>query len=966
MSFLAIVNNGALLLALTMGYILVARHLRMETLAGKLLGGLLFGLAAIGGMLNAFVLSPGVIFDGRSVMVSLASLLLGPTAGLIAAATGSAYRLSLGGPGAFTGVLSLLSSAAVGSAFHFLRKRRRRPLTAGFLLLFGFLVHLLVLAVIYLTLPAPLHLEATRAVALPFLTVLPLVTMLAGLLIHHEEQRLDLARDLAASQESLAKNHALLKSLLDSIPDLIFYKDTNSVYLGCNQAFEKFAGRQEEEIKGKTDLDLFPAGLAEFFRAKDREVLALCAPSRNEEWVTYPDGRQVLLDTLKTPYLGPDGRVLGLIGISRDITELRRAEQAASENARLLNEVFQSIQDGICVLSRDMTIIKANQALERMYPAKVPLAGKRCFEAFHDRASPCSNCPSMRAMENKRLERSLVDYPRPDGTQGVIELFAFPMRDSSGEITGVVEYVRDITERQRNQMEKELAMERFQTLVDALDALVYVADMETYEILFINAYGKKVWGEITGKLCWQTLQEGQTGPCPFCTNDRLVDKEGNPTGTYVWEFQNTVTRHWYECRDQAIRWTDGRLVRMEIATDITRRKLAEFEQQTLESQLRQAQKMEAIGTLAGGIAHDFNNLLVPIIGYAEMLMAGEPEGSDKRRDLGEILKAAQRARDLVKQILTFSRQTEHERKPIIVGPVLKECLKLLRASLPSNIEIRQEIRAANAKVLGDPTQLTQLVMNLCTNAFHAMEEKGGTLSLVLDEAEIDQQQGTPLGLPPGRYLKLEVGDTGSGIDPQVLERIFDPYFTTKGEGRGTGLGLAVVQGIVKAYKGGIRVESKVGQGSRFTLFFPLLQGEEPDVSSGVVGGELPMGKNEHILLVDDEEPVLTSTRRLLEFLGYRVTAESSPVTALEIFQQAPWEYDLVITDVTMPQMTGDHLVEAIRRVRPEIPALLITGFSSMVDNARAAALGVQGLLLKPLLRTEVAKAVRRALDARQG
>ncbi|MDA8135568.1 MAG: ATP-binding protein [Desulfobacteraceae bacterium] len=380
----------------------------------------------------------------------------------------------------------------------------------------------------------------------------------------------------------------------------------------------------------------------------------------------------------------------------------------------------------------------------------------------------------------------------------------------------------------------------------------------------------------------------------------------------------------------------------------------------LERQLAQSQKMEAIGTLAGGIAHDFNNILSAIIGYAElsqMITLPENKISDY---LSKILMAGGRAKDLVQQILTFSRQTEHERKPLSVKLIAKEALKLLRASLPSTIDVFEDI-GSDSLVMGDPTQIHQILMNLCTNAGHAMQKTGGTLKVSLKDVVFDPDDVAPYpDLKTGTYLNLTVSDTGYGIAPDILERIFDPFFTTKGKGEGTGLGLAVVHGIVKNYGGMISVSSEPGKGASFEVFFPVVD-TRPESVQTMAAAMLP-GGTERILLADDEPALVEVGKHLLESLGYNVTATTSPEKALEIFKAHPGQFDLVITDMTMPHMTGDLLALNLFSIRPDIPVMLITGFSSEINEKKAKELGIKGFLTKPIIKSELAALVRTILD----
>ncbi|MEN8759962.1 MAG: response regulator [Desulfobacterales bacterium] len=380
----------------------------------------------------------------------------------------------------------------------------------------------------------------------------------------------------------------------------------------------------------------------------------------------------------------------------------------------------------------------------------------------------------------------------------------------------------------------------------------------------------------------------------------------------------------------------------------------------LQRQLIQSQKMEAIGTLAGGIAHDFNNILSAILGYAELAVYEIPEGGPGRHDVAEVIKAGNRAKDLVRQILTFSRKTEQDFKSIDIAPLLKEALKFLRASLPSTIDIRTRISAENARVLCTPTMIQQILMNLCTNAAQAMKDSGGILDVSLTKTEIETAEiKQHPGLRPGPHLRLTVGDTGPGIEPDILARIFDPYFTTKEKGEGTGLGLSVVHGIIQALKGSVQVDSCPDSGAIFHVFLPCAASQdEPTVIQPIA---LPTG-NEQILLVDDEEVLAAMGKQMLEHLGYRVTVRTGSSDALNTFQSQPQDFDLVISDRTMPRMTGFELAKRIKTIRPDIPIILCTGYSDELEIERAAALGISRMVMKPLGMNELADAVRSALD----
>jgi two-component system, cell cycle sensor histidine kinase and response regulator CckA len=383
------------------------------------------------------------------------------------------------------------------------------------------------------------------------------------------------------------------------------------------------------------------------------------------------------------------------------------------------------------------------------------------------------------------------------------------------------------------------------------------------------------------------------------------------------------------------------------------------EQKKMEAHFQQAQKMEAIGTLSGGIAHDFNNILSAIIGYSELSLSKIESESPIHGHLNKVIKAGERARDLVQQILTFGRQHEGELSPVRIKLIVKEVAKFIRAALPTTIEINQHIHD-DPTVMADPTQIHQIIMNLCTNAGHAMQENGGILEIGIESIDPDSEfMGSHFGLQPGSYIKLTISDTGDGIPPENINRIFEPYFTTKEQGKGTGLGLAIVHGIVKSYGGIITVDSWAGKGTTFDIYLPSNEDSnktKEDTESKPIGGK------ERILLVDDEHDIIEIEKGILEQLGYVVTPTVKADKALEIFAERADQFDLVISDLTMPKITGDKLALELIKIRPDIPIILCTGFSEKMTEEKAASLGVKGFLMKPVTVNSLTHVVRNVLD----
>lgn len=395
--------------------------------------------------------------------------------------------------------------------------------------------------------------------------------------------------------------------------------------------------------------------------------------------------------------------------------------------------------------------------------------------------------------------------------------------------------------------------------------------------------------------------------------------------------------------------------------DITDRKRAEEEKAKLEEQLLQAQKMEALGTLAGGIAHDFNNILGVIMGFTELVFRRLPEHSAMKKNLQKVLDSSEHAKQMVQQILMFSRKSQKEMKPLNIGKIVKETVKFLRSSIPVTIEIRSHIAKNLKPVLAVESQINQVLMNICTNAAYAMREAGGLLEISLEEINIDLGAALKKELAPGTYQQLTIRDTGCGMNPQVLKRMFEPYYTTKGPGEGTGLGLSVAHGIVKSHKGAIMVDSEPGKGTRFDVFLPTVKEIDTIIEKADPEEPIPAG-NERILLVEDNQNLLGMSKQMLEDLGYEVTPRTSSVEALEYFKVCSKKVDLLVTDMTMPNMTGVQLAREIHKIRPGFPVILCTGFSDRISEENYQEQGINGFVMKPMTRRDIGEVIRKVLD----
>lgn len=463
------------------------------------------------------------------------------------------------------------------------------------------------------------------------------------------------------------------------------------------------------------------------------------------------------------------------------------------------------------------------------------------------------------------------------------------------------------------------------------------------ELEYINpSLFRKIGRDARGEFCYKAIFNLDQ-PCPWCHHQRVMN--GDVVKTEVISPENN---QFYFVSHSPIFHVDGSISKLTVYRDITQIK-------RLEARIQQAQKLESIGNLSGGIAHDFNNILSPIMGMAELLLEDLPSRSQEYENAQIIFEAGKRGRDLVAQILAFSRQAPQNFKPVHVQKILKEVLKLSRATIPSYIEIDHNIEQDCGLIMANSTQIHQVAMNLITNAFHAIEPEFGTIRVALKE----------VGNLPGRnqstqYIVLSVADTGQGIPDEILPKIFDPYFTTKTKGKGTGLGLATVHGIVNDHKGEIKVHSEPGKGTVFSIYLPLLQ--KPDKTRNVVPfKQLPSG-NEKILLVDDEEFIVKLETQILQRLGYQVTSHVNSLMALETFISKPHAFDIIISDMTMPNMTGDQLASEVKKIKKRLPIIICTGFSERICRQKATELGIEGFLMKPVSKSEMAHTVRKVLD----
>ncbi|MDH5525636.1 MAG: PAS domain S-box protein [Desulfobulbaceae bacterium] len=759
--------------------------------------------------------------------------------------------------------------------------------------------------------------------------------------------------------EALQESENNFRSIVENSPTPMLMVDDEGRIISCNKAFKKlFIYSAPAPCGPKKWWEAICNDPV--YREKIREEGQ--AATTNTE-ITANDSETLTWDipaTKSSPALSVEFKVVRLQKSSiiniNDITMRKEAEKALQRSERRYKEAQQIAHIGHCEL-----IIPSGELLwsEEIY---------KIFELDINTVSPAYEHLRHRVHPEDQDMAIMNDFAAGQNTVGKItyRLLFQDKRIKYVQETRRMEYtdeqkplrfictIQDITDQKKS----EETLLKLEAAIEQTAESIVITDPKGV-IQYVNPSFENITGysskEVLGnkpnilksgrhnnefyKQLWETVDSGQTW------QGRFINKKKDGT---LFEEDASIT----PVIDRSGKITCLVAVKRDMTKQIQ-----------LEEQLRQAHKMEAIGTLAGGIAHDFNNILTSMLGFTEIALMELPEDHQVHEDLQEVLTAGYRARDLVQQILTFSRRGEQQLSPLRVQLIIKEALKLLRSSLPSTIEIKQDIDNNCPAILADPTQIHQVIINLCTNGYHAMRENGGTLTVKLTLARADLDQiAIGMGLKPGKYCVIEVADTGCGIDPALKERIFEPYFTTKRKGEGTGMGLSMVHGIVQSHGGHINVSSIPEQGSTFRIFLPIPDSIE-EIPLFSPREDTSQRGNERILVVDDEESILRYYRNLLGGLGYQVTSSSSSQQALELFRQSPNGFDLVISDMTMPHTTGAELAKKILEERPDTPIILCTGFSELINKEAAQAIGIKDFIQKPFKQNELPIIIRQVLDA---
>jgi PAS domain S-box-containing protein len=777
--------------------------------------------------------------------------------------------------------------------------------------------------------------------------------------VERELREAAVRRDRRRAAAQLVERERYYRSLLHSLQEDLLVIDSDYRVTDVNNAMLITTGQTREEVIGRRCYEVTHGHNEPCDRngveCPLREVLETGETRSCEHRHVGVGGETKWVEVLLSPLRDARGNVTHVIETVRDLSEVISARDALAESVRHWEETFDAIEDMVCIVDGDLKIIRASGAMRRAFGGR-KVVGEHCCRLFHDSNGHVAQCPGRRAALSSQTSRVEVAAEGLGGRW--LDICVYPIRDEEGRVEHLVHVARDVTERKHARQELMRERRFSNAVIETAGALIVVLD-KSGRIVRFNKACEQTTGysaeEVKGRGIWELLI-----PPDEREDVRRVFRELRQSASF-----SAYENHWMT-RDggqRLISWTNTRLldddgqVRWVIATglDVT-------EQRQLEAQLARAAKLEAVGQLAGGIAHDFNNLLTAILGYVDLNVASLQEGTQLHEDLMQVRDAAKRASELTRQLLTFSRQQPGEQKLIDLNSTVEEICRMLRHLIEEDIEIKVITWDSALTVRADAAQIGQVLMNLAVNARDAMP-KGGTLTIRTSPIEIDPEQGAAQsGLGAGAYAQLVVEDTGTGMDAEVRERIYDPFFTTKEVGQGTGLGLSTVYGIVEQHVGHIECISEPEAGTRFAIYLPLVEDGEPAEPTHSDLG-LKFGGDETILLVEDEEEIRTLAARALRDFGYCVLTAADGAEALELLGRANGGVDLLLTDVVMPGMDGPSLAGRVQEACPGARLLFMTGYARRRTDQAGGAFAGRQTLSKPFTAPRLAERVREVLDA---
>ncbi len=767
-----------------------------------------------------------------------------------------------------------------------------------------------------------------------------------------KERTAELEQDIIKRKQAV-ETLRYFQQAVESSSDAIGMATPGGRHYYQNEAFTNLFGLNVEEVISQKRTPLY----LHMNEGIGREVFKTAM--RGYEWtgeveMRGQEGNKLDVYLRAYPIKDVEDKVIGLVGVHTDITERNRAEKQlreSHEKHRTFLENFQGIAYQTDYMNFNPLMFEGSVEKITGYHPDDFLSGKVAWntiihpedvQPFIDEGGKFDKEEGFKSDIEYRILKKDGDVRWVKDVAKLIKIDEFRM------IQGTL---IDVTERKQVEEALKESEGKYRSIMESMKDAAYITSKE-FRIEYMNPRMiSRIGRDATGELCHKAIYNSDK-KCSWCIFDKIQQ------GEHVeYELTDPKNNRYYSITNSPILHSGGSISKLAIFRDIT-------EIKETEEHLHQTSKMESIGTIAGGIAHDFNNLLYMIVGNAELALEDIPEWNPTHTHIEEIKTASLRAAGIVKQLLNFSRKIDHKRIPISVITIVKDALKFMRSTIPSTVEIRKHLPDTDISIMADSIQINQILMNLFTNASQAMEETGGIIGINVEKKSLTEGSADNYpDLSAGEYVKITVSDTGPGIEPEIIDRIFDPYFTTKEVGKGSGMGLAVVHGLVNNHNGAITVDNELGKGATFTILLPMVF-DEPVMEAKPSSDKIPRG-NETILFVDDEESIATMIGQMLERLGYQVETQLNPLEALELFKSKPHEFDLVITDMTMPQMTGVKLSKKLKIVRSDIPVIICTGHSSLIDEDKAKEMGLDSYVLKPIVKREIARTIQEVLDKRQ-
>ena len=803
------------------------------------------------------------------------------------------------------------------------------------------------------------------------------------------------------AENELISSEQRYRKLIETMSDVVFTLDIQGNFILLNPEFENATGYRVQEFIGRPFVEILAPQFVESTADRFKQGISGIIIPMYEVEIKHKDGRNIPVELKVTSLYDDRGNIIGRIGVARDISERKHTEEVIKENERFLQSVFDSIQDGISVLDTDLNILKVNTWMEKMYSTQIPLVGKKCYEVYQQKQSPCPWCPSIPAIETGEVHSEIVPYPSEFDPKGWIELSAFPLTNAQGRVIGIIEHVKDVTawkqaEEALRQSEMELHIRNriahiFLTVPDdTMYAEVLKIILEAME----SAFGVFGYIDEQGSLVCPTMTRDIWDQCQIPDKDIIFPRD---TWNGIWgkamaEKKTLYSNKSFKVPKGHIPITKaldvpiihqgeliGNLLVSNKKTDYTRNDQQLLEnisdyiapvltarlqkdrevkkRKELESQLLRAQKMEALGRLGGGIAHDFNNLLMGIQGRTSLMLMNKDSSHPDFEHLRGIEEYVNSASDLTRQLLGFVRGGKYEVKPTDINKLIDKTSRMFGRT-KKEIKIHCKYQKHVWTIEADQGQIEQVLVNIYLNAWQAMPN-GGNLFIQTENVTLGENHGKLFEIKAGKYVKISAIDTGVGMDEATQQRIFDPFFTTKEIGKGTGLGLASAYGIIKNHGGFIDVHSKKQEGTAFTIYLPASEKEivkEQELVMDVTEG------SETILLVDDEDIIIEVGEQLLRNLGYKVLLARSGKEAIDIYKKKKDHVDMVILDMIMPEMTGRETYDRIKEINPDIKVLLSSGYSINEQATNLLKRGCDGFIQKPFNIKKLSRKIREILQ----